>query len=484
MNRRSLVVAVAVTVATVLACATNPATGKKEFMLVSESQEIQLGQQEAQKVLATMPLYENAEAQELVKRIGMEMAASSERPHLPWEFHLLDDETVNAFALPGGYIFITRGIMSYMNNEAELASVIGHEIGHVTGRHSAQQMTNAQLAQTGLLAGMVLSQDVRNAGGALTQGLGILFLKFGRDDESEADMLGFRYMTNEGYDTRAAASMFQTLDRTSGAPGQRLPEWQSTHPDPTNRVQKAQARVDSVEAQGRDLSGATLNQESYLRMLNGMVYGVDPVKQGYFKDGVFYHPQMRIQFAFPAGWKTQNKPEGVVAVSPQQDAIMQLGHAGRAGASRDAAQKFFGQEGLQTANLNTNSINGLTAASGDFRGQMEDGKVIDGSASFIEHGQSTFVFMGYTAQGNQARLSEIKNAIRTFKPLTDRRYIDVKPATISLVKVPKDMTVDQFNRQYPSSIPVKEVAVINGLDDETSVLKAGRTAKRIVGGSN
>lgn len=442
-----------------------------------------MGQQESKKILATMPLYEDPEAQALVKRIGMEMAAKSERPHLPWEFHLLDDETVNAFALPGGFIYITRGIMSHMNNEAELASVIGHEIGHVTGRHSAQQMTNAQLAQTGLMAGMILSQDVRNAGGALTQGLGLMFLKFGRDDESEADMLGFRYMTNQGYDTRAAATMFRTLDRTSGGAGQRLPEWQSTHPDPANRVEKALARVDSVEQMGRDLSGATLNQESYLQLLDGMVYGLDPVKQGYFKNGVFYHPQMRMQFAFPEGWKTQNRPEGVVAVSPEQDAIMQLGHAGEAGNSRQAAEKFFAQEGLETANLNTSSINGLTAASGDFRGQTEDGKVIDGSASFIEHGQSTFVFMGYTAQGNQARLDQIKGAIRTFKPLTDRRYIDVKPATIKVVKVPKDMTVEQFNRQFPSSIPVRELAIMNGLDDETSTFKAGQLAKRVIGAS-
>lgn len=475
-------VAVAVAVVVDVACATNPATGKKEFMLVSESQEIEMGRQEAQKVLSSMPLYDDKEAADLVRRIGMEMAASSERPQLPWAFYLLDDETVNAFALPGGFIFITRGIMAHMNNEAELASVIGHEVGHVTGRHSAQQMTNAQLAQTGLMAGMILSQDVRNAGGALTQGLGIMFLKFGRDDESEADMLGFRYMTNEGYDTRAAATMFKTLDRTSGDPSQRLPEWQSTHPDPANRVEKALARVDSVERMGRDLSGATLNRDSYVRVLDGMVYGNDPVKQGYFRDGVFYHPEMRFQFAFPAGWKVQNKPEGVIAVSPGQDAMMQLGHGGRAGASREAARKFFAQEGLQTANLNTNSINGLTAASGDFRGSMEDGKVIDGSASFIEHGQSTFLFMGYTAKGNTAWLTEIRNAIHTFKPLTNRRYIDVKPQTISMVRIPKDMTVDQFNRQFPSTIPVKELAVLNGLDDEASMLKAGRMAKRVVGG--
>ncbi len=479
MERRRIVLGLSLAFA--LSCATNPATGKSQIMLVSESQEIEIGRQEAAKVVKSMPSV-GGEPEALVRRIGMAMAAKSERPNLPWEFHLLDDETVNAFALPGGFIFITRGIMTYMNNEAELASVIGHEIGHVTGRHSAQQMTNAQLGQVGLVAGMILSPTVREMGGALTQGMQLLFLKFGRDDESEADVLGFRYMSNDGYDTRAAASMFETLERTSGSGSERLPEWQSTHPDPENRVRNALRRVDSVEARGQDLSGSTLNADSYMRMLDGMVFGTDPVKQGYVRNGVFYHPELRMQFAFPEGWRTQNRPEGVIAVSPQQDAAMQFAGAAGAGQAQEAAQKFFGQQGLQTANLNTSSINGLPAASGDFRAQLQDGRTVDGTASFIELGNTTYMFMGYGKQGTS--LDPMKSAIRSFKPLTDRRFIDVSPARNAVVKVPRDMTVEQFARQYPSSIPVQQLAVINGVDSTTSILKAGRLAKRVVGGSN
>jgi predicted Zn-dependent protease len=209
-------------VATV-ACATNPVSGKSELSLVSESQEIPIGQQEAQRTVQSIGEYNNPAAQALVRQIGMRMAKESERPNLPWAFYLLDDETVNAFALPGGFIFITRGIMTYMNDEAELASVIGHEIGHVTAKHSVSQMSKAQLAQVGLVAGMVISPTVRDMGTQLQQGMQLLFLKFGRDDETEADLLGFRYMMRDGYDVRAAGDMFRTLDRISGSAGQRLP---------------------------------------------------------------------------------------------------------------------------------------------------------------------------------------------------------------------------------------------------------------------
>src|SRR4030095_14945334 len=150
MRRR--IAAVLLAVATV-ACATNPATGKSELSLVSESQEIAMGQQEAKRVVQSMGEYTTPAAQALVKQIGMRMATESERPNLPWNFYLLDEQTVTAFALPARYIFITRGIMTYMNDEAELASVIGHEIGHVTAKHSVSQMSKQQLATVVLVAG-------------------------------------------------------------------------------------------------------------------------------------------------------------------------------------------------------------------------------------------------------------------------------------------------------------------------------------------
>lgn len=471
---------VLIAVATV-ACATNPVTGKSELSLISESQEIQIGKEEAQNTLRSIGEYQNPAAQALVRQIGMRMAAESERPNLPWEFHVLDDEQVNAFALPGGYIFITRGIMTYMNDEAELASVIGHEIGHVTAKHSVTQMSNAQVAQLGLVAGMVLSPTVRDMGAQLQQGMQLLFLKFGRDDETQADLLGFRYMMNDGYDVRAATDMFRTLDRVSGPAGQRLPEWQSTHPDPDNRVKRAEQRADSLQQAGRDMSGATLGRESYMKLLDGFVFGADP-KQGYFKNGVFYHPDLKFQMVFPANWPTQNKPEGVMAASPEGDGAIQLRLAGKGAKSSEAAKQFFTQEGLQASGTSTASINGLPAASGDFRAQLSNGTQVQGSAAFIEYGEYTYMLMGYTLPQKTQNVAAIRQATRSFKPLTDPQYLNVQPARVQVVKVPKEMTVEQFDRQFPSNIGIAQLAIINGLDNGSSVLRAGQPAKRVVGG--
>jgi predicted Zn-dependent protease len=176
----------------VAACATNPATGKKELILVSEDQEVQMGQAEAKRTISQLGAYADSELQNYVSSIGKKLAAVSERPQLPWTFTIVDDPQVNAFALPGGPIFITRGILAHMGSEAELAGVLGHEIGHVTARHSASQMSRAQLAQIGLGLGTVLRPDLAQFAGLASTGLQVLFLKYSRDDESEADMLGFR----------------------------------------------------------------------------------------------------------------------------------------------------------------------------------------------------------------------------------------------------------------------------------------------------
>ena len=176
-----------------LGCARNPVTGKSELSLVSESQEIQMGQQAAQDVAKTIGLYNNADAQAYVTKIGKPIAATSERPNLPWEFHVVDDASVNAFALPGGFIYVTRGLMTAVNDEAEFATVVGHEIGHVTNRHSVQMISKSQLAQLGLGIGSILSSDIAKYGQLASAGLQVLFLKYSRNAENQADQAGFRY---------------------------------------------------------------------------------------------------------------------------------------------------------------------------------------------------------------------------------------------------------------------------------------------------
>src|SRR5918997_3181135 len=192
-----------------LNCARNPVTGKSELSLVSESQEIQMGQQAAQDVAQSIGLYKDSKVQAYVANLGKRMAAQSERPNLPWEFHVVDDASVNAFALPGGFIYVTRGLMSSINDEAELATVLGHEIAHVTHRHSVQQISKAQLAQLGLGIGSILSSDIAKFGQLAGAGLSLLFLKYGRDAENQADQSGFRYALRENYDVRTMPNVFQ-----------------------------------------------------------------------------------------------------------------------------------------------------------------------------------------------------------------------------------------------------------------------------------
>jgi predicted Zn-dependent protease len=459
-------------------CARNPVTGKSELSLVSESQEIQMGQQAAQDVAQSIGLYNDSKVQSYVASLGKRMAAQSERPNLPWEFHVVDDAAVNAFALPGGFIYITRGLMTSINDEAELATVLGHEIGHVTYRHSVQQISKAQLAQLGLGIGSILSSDIARFGQLASAGLSILFLKYGRDAENQADQAGFRYALNQNYDVREMTDVFQTLNRISEASGGgKLPEWLSTHPNPENRIEHIEQILDTLK---RDISGGVVNQEQYLQYVRGMTYGEDP-RQGYFEGTAFYHPQMKFQMRFPDGWQVQNTAQAVAGISPNQDAILQLALAGQA-SPQQAAQQFLSQQGVQAGQGSTSSINGLPAASSYFQAQTEQG-TIQGIVSFISYGGATFGLMGYTPEGKLSQYDQVfQSTIRSFDQLRDRSKLEVNPARVELVKLSQAMSLEQFNNRYPSTISLQELAIINDVEDSASTLQAGRTVKRVVGG--
>jgi predicted Zn-dependent protease len=207
-------------------CATNPATGKKTLNLVSESQEISLGRQSDKEIVNSLGVYQDSDLDRYVADLGKKLASVAERPELPWTFRVIDDPTVNAFALPGGFIYVTRGILSYMTTEAELAGVVGHEIGHVTAMHAVQRISSQQLLQLGLGIGMAVAPELQQFGQVIGAGLGILFLKFSREDENQADTLGLRYMTRADYDPRQMIEVMDMLDRVSSSEGSgRIPEW-------------------------------------------------------------------------------------------------------------------------------------------------------------------------------------------------------------------------------------------------------------------
>jgi predicted Zn-dependent protease len=461
-----------------LGCARNPVTGKSELSLVSESQEIQMGQQAAQEVAQTIGLYKDDKIQSYVASLGKGIAVKSERPNLPWEFHVVDDASVNAFALPGGFIYVTRGLMTSINDEAELATVVGHEIGHVTNRHSVQQISKAQLAQLGLGIGSILSSDIARFGQLASAGLSILFLKYSRDAENQADQAGFRYALQQGYDVREMAKVMETLDRISQtSDGGKLPEWLATHPNPGNRIKHIEKMLDTTHV---DLSRAKVNREEYLRRIQGMTFGEDP-RQGYFEGTHFYHPQMRFQVHFPDGWKVQNTPAAVASISPNQDAIIQLSLAGQS-SPQQAAQQFLSQQGVQAGQTSSSNINGMPATSSYFQAQTQEGN-IEGIVTFVEYGGTTFGLMGYTPAGKLGTYDQVfQSTIRSFSELRDPSKINVQPARVELLKLNRDMTLEQFNAQYPSTISLEQLAIINEVPDPKSVLPAGRMVKRVVGG--
>jgi predicted Zn-dependent protease len=459
-------------------CARNPVTGKSELSLVSESQEIQMGQEASKQVAQSIGLYDDPAAQAYVTALGKRMADQSERPNLPWEFHVVDDASVNAFAIPGGFIYVTRGLMTSINDEAELATVLGHEIGHVTNRHSVQQISKAQLAQLGLGIGSILSSDIARFGQLASAGLSLLFLKYSRDAENQADQAGFRYALDQNYDVREMSDVFETLDRISAGNGAgKLPEWLATHPDPGNRIKHIESMLDTLKA---DPSKGKTNREQYLQHIQGMTFGEDP-RQGYFEGSHFYHPKLRFQLTFPDGWQKQNTPQAVVAMSPNQDAIVQLGLAGNASPTQ-AAQQFLSQQGVQAGQGTTASINGFPAATSYFQAQTEQGN-IQGLVSFISYGGTTYGIMAYTPAGKLGNYEgTFSSSIRSFSELRDQSKLNVQPARVELVRVNRSMTLEQFNAQYPSSIPMEQLAIINELEGPSATLSAGQTIKRVVGG--
>ena len=458
------------------ACAVNPVTGKKELALISESQEIQMGQQAAVEVRQSSGVVPDSALQAYVRGIGLRLAKASERPNLPWSFDVVDDPAVNAFALPGGSIFITRGILSYMQNEAELATVLGHEIGHVTARHSVQQMSRAQVAQGLLGVGSILSSDVAAVAGVASQGLGLLFLKYSRDHETQADDLGFRYSLTDGYDVRAMRSMFEMLERVSASGGGgRLPQWLATHPDPGNRIARTNQRLAAVTA---DLNKMRTNRDPFVRRIDGVVFGENP-RQGFFEGQRFNHPDLAFRVDFPAGWKTQNQPSAVVAVSPAQDGMVALSIPGTDGPAQ-ALAKFLGQQGVQGTNQSSAAVNGFPAAAADFQAQAQDGQALAGRVVFLSYGGTTYQMIGYGAAAAFANhRAAVVQTIQSFGRLTDPVALARQPMRIRMVRLGKDMSVDDFNRQYPSVVPVATVAYINGVGAATDLLKAGSWARRV-----
>jgi len=458
-------------------CTLNPATGERQLTLIGEQQEIAMGRQYDESVQAELGLYPDEELQEYIQELGARIAAKTERPNLPWSFRVVDDPTVNAFALPGGFIYVTRGILAHFNSEAELVSVLGHEIGHVTARHSVEQLSRAQLAQLGLGVAMIASEEFRQYAGVAQFGLQMLFLKFGRDDESQADDLGMRYLLRSGHAPGEMPKVFDMLDRQVELHGgQRLPEWQSTHPAPERRAERMAEAVAALPPEQRQ---GLVRRDEYLALLDGMVFGANPL-EGYTIGNAFYHPEMKFRVDFPEGWKIANQRQYVGAASPNQDAVVVLTLAEGKDPKR-AAEVFFQEGGVERGGQWRQGFH-------DFRTtpqtdpQTGQTRYVEGIVGFVGHEGRVFRLLSYAKPERWKQVRRTARAsITSFKPLTEKRYLDVKPKRIDVVELDRAMTLAQFDKRFPSTVELAELAVLNGVEEGVTI-PAGAKLKRVRGG--
>lgn len=458
-------------------CAVNPVTGERQLALISEPQEIELGRQSAQQIRQSMAMVDDPELQAYVERVGRRLAAESERPDLPWSFQVVDDPTPNAFALPGGPIFITRGLLNLMDTEAELASVLGHEIGHITARHSVTQISRMQLAQLGLGLGTIFVPEIRPYGELAGAGLNLLMLKYGRDAERQADELGFRYSRQEGYDVSEMADVFAALQKAGDLAGQSaIPGWLASHPAPDERIEAVEERLHNLP---EDQFESTLGRIEFLGMIEGLAYGENP-RNGFFRNNTFYHPDLRFKLSIPEGWKRQNLTRAVVGASPDQDAAFQLMLAGEDSAVQ-ALQNFTAQQGIQVGNVQQIDTEGISGRVAEFLAQTQEG-AIAGYAAFYELGGRTFQLVAYTspqAVGQQQNV--FASLITSFSSVTDPAILNVEAPTIEIVKLPGDMTFRQFAKTVPSNISLERLALINQIFDVDAVISAGTLLKQVSG---
>ncbi|TAL45757.1 MAG: peptidase M48, partial [Chitinophagaceae bacterium] len=340
-------------------CARNPVTGRKQVVLMSEEQEIAMGKEADPQIIAQFGLYEDTAIQSFINSKGKQMAAISHRPKLEHSFRVLNSEVVNAFAVPGGYVYFTRGIMAYFNSEADFAGVLGHEIGHVAYRHSVAQQRNAILAQLGIIAGIIIDPDLARFADVASTGLQLLFLKNSRDAEREADQLGVEYSSKIGYDAKQMALFFKTLERQSaGTEAAELPEFLSTHPNPADRYITVNKLAEDWKKK-LNLTTPIVNRNLYLRRIEGLIYGEDP-REGYRENNMFYHPVLKFQFPIPVNWNYQNTPQRVQMAPKDGKALMMLMLA-QGNSLQEAANNITQQYKLTTVESRNITVNGLPA---------------------------------------------------------------------------------------------------------------------------
>jgi len=458
---------------------TNPVSGNTRAYGYSWDEEVKLGRQADEQIQQQFGVYDNEELQEYVDNLSQKVLAESHmrRPETPeqfrnteFTFRVLDSPIINAFALPGGYVYVTRGLLAHLNNEAQLAVVQGHEIGHVAGRHASKQAAKQQFMQ-GLLLGGAVAGQVAFGGNAAQNVLGIggqaaqlLSLSYSRDNERESDQLGVEYATLAGYDAAEGSDFFTTLKRVSQQRGQSIPTWQSTHPDPGAREDRI-LELASEWRQRVSNPAEARNQEAYYDAIENIVLGENP-RQGFTEDGVFYHPDLKFQFPVPTAWQVQNQASQVGIIQPDQQAFI-IFRFSDADSPNGAAIDFAGQEGITVQERGERTVNGLDARRLVAEAQSQQGQTLRILAYFIEYQDQVYQFQGLTQAGNYNDYRPaFEQTMTGFNALRDDDKLNVQPTRLDIRPAPRTAPFRSFvdEEALPDEMTPNDLAIINQVD--------------------
>lgn len=483
MNRIKipLIFSLAVTVLMLSSCAINPVSGRRQLVFMSESQEISMGQNYDPQLVAAFGEYKNEELLALIREKGTEMGLVSHRPNLEYHFRILDSPVINAFAVPGGYIYLTRGILAQFNNEAEMIGVLGHEMGHITARHMVSRHAKQTLGQLFLIGGMIASEEFRKYGEYAMAGMELIFLSFSREDEREADRLGVEYTARIGYDAGKMADFYRVLVRMNLASEHGgIPTFLSTHPDPGDRYNSV-LRQSAEWKDKLDFEEWKVKTDSYLRLIDGMVYGDDP-RQGFAEENVFYHPELRFRFPFPVGWQLQNMPTQVRMAPGDGKALLVFTFAqGRT--LNEAAQSTLRELQLNVIESRTTTVNGMPVVA-VLSGQTTQDQSATGESSvrvlsyFIDYEGTYYVFHGVSADTDfNAYAQQFESAMMNFDRLTDPAKLNIQPKRVRVVRVQKQGTLaDAFRSFGVEQHRMEELAFLNNMELSEQV-QAGKLLK-------
>jgi predicted Zn-dependent protease len=467
----------------------SPVTGSKRAYGYSWEQEIQIGKEADQQIQQQYGVYDDEELLNYVENVGQEVLSVShmrredtDQKYRETEFYfrVLNSPVVNAFALPGGYVYVTRGMLAHVENEAQLAVVLGHEIAHVAARHASQRAFEQQMGQLALIGGAVAGEELLGIPGQSVLQLGstaaqLLFLSYSRDDERESDKLGVEYAAMSNYDAADGAGFFSALERISEQSGQSIPTWQSSHPDPSERANTIPEMAEQWREKGYEQN--IEDTDEYMNMIDGLIYGNNP-REGFTENGNFYHPDLEFKFSYPSSWELINQTTQVAMVSEKEDAIMILQIDGEASSPEESVANFVTQEGFSVENrgaTQNNSLQGYEAIAG---AQGEDGTEYGFYVYSVSYGDEIYRFVTYTLADNFANYqSTFEETSNSFASLTDQRILNVQPMRLETIKTDRSGDISSFlTDNLPEEVSAEDIAIVNQVEmDET--IEAGNWIK-------